>query len=112
MRRPEPISPEQAYGVVGSEVMPLLEVLAVIYVAWYAVQLRRVGPHRRRRGRRPRRAHDADPGARQPVGHFNSFFYSWLNDTPEDVGRAILAASSTGITEPDQRAFDDLENRQ
>ncbi|QTG17494.1 conjugal transfer protein TrbL (plasmid) [Agrobacterium tumefaciens] len=33
-------------------------------------------------------------------GHFNTFFYSWLNNTPEDVGRALLTASGTGITEP------------
>lgn len=32
--------------------------------------------------------------------NFNNLFYQWLNDTPEDVGRAILAASGTGITEP------------
>lgn len=92
---------EQAYGVVGSEVIPLLEVLAVVYVAWYAVQLL---------------AGSARIGVGEVVGrvvrmmlilalvsqweHFNTFFYSWLNDTPEDVGRAILAASSTGITEP------------
>lgn len=92
---------EQAYGVVGSEVLPLLQVLAVVYVAWYAIQLL-VGSARIGVGEMVGRI------VRMMLilalvsqwGHFNTFFYSWLNDTPEDVGRAILAASSTGITEP------------
>ncbi|TIS72769.1 MAG: type IV secretion system protein, partial [Mesorhizobium sp.] len=32
--------------------------------------------------------------------YFNDFFYKWLTNTPEDVGRALLTATSTGITEP------------
>lgn len=92
---------EQAYGVVGSEVLPLLQVLAIVYVAWYAVQLL-VGSARIGVGDIVGRV------VRMMLilalvsqwGHFNTFFYSWLNATPEDVGRAILAASSTGITEP------------
>lgn len=92
---------QNAYGVVGAEVMPLLEIMAVVYVAWYAVQLL-VGSARLGVGEIVGRI------VRMMLvlalvsqwGYFDTFFYSWLDDTPEDVGRAILAASSTGITEP------------
>jgi type IV secretion system protein VirB6 len=92
---------EEAYGVVGSEVMPLLQILAVVYVAWYAVQLL-VGSARIGVGEVVGRVVRVMLilALVSQWGYFNTFFYSWLNDTPEDVGRAILAASSTGITEP------------
>lgn len=31
---------------------------------------------------------------------FNTLFYDWLTKVPEAAGRAILAASATGVTEP------------
>ena len=35
------------------------------------------------------------------LGEFQHLLlFQWINDTPEDVGRAILAASGTGMTEP------------
>lgn len=92
---------EQAYTVVGQELMPLLQIMLVTYVAFYGLQLF-LGTAR--------------IGVSEIVGrivrmmiilalvsswaNFNSLFYQWINDTPEDVGRAILAASGTGITEP------------
>lgn len=92
---------EQAYTVVGGELMPLLRILFVVYVAWYGLQLV-MGTSRL--------------GVGEIIGrtvrmmlilalisswaNFNNLFYQWINDTPEDVGRAILAASGTGITEP------------
>ncbi|WP_271894180.1 type IV secretion system protein [Candidatus Phyllobacterium onerii] len=92
---------EQAYTVVGQEVMPLLQLMLVAYVAYYGLQLF-LGTAR--------------IGVSEVVGrivrmmiilalvsswaNFNNLLYQWINDTPEDVGRAILAASGTGITEP------------
>lgn len=92
---------EQAYTVVGQEIMPLLQVMLVAYVAYYGLQMF-LGTAR--------------IGVSEIVGrivrmmiilalvsswaNFNNLFYQWINDTPEDVGRAILAASGTGISEP------------
>lgn len=92
---------EQAYTVVGNELMPLLRIMFIVYAAWYGLQLA-LGTSRL--------------GVGEIIGrtvrmmlilalvsswaNFNDLFYRWINDTPEDVGRAILAASGTGITEP------------
>jgi type IV secretion system protein VirB6 len=92
---------EQAYTVVGQEIMPLLQVMLVIYVAYYGLQLF-LGTARIGVGEIVGRL------ARMMIilalvsswTNFNNLFYHWINDTPEDVGRAILAASGTGITEP------------
>ncbi|MDB5846302.1 MAG: TrbL/VirB6 plasmid conjugal transfer protein, partial [Rhodoferax sp.] len=32
--------------------------------------------------------------------NFNTLFYDWLTTVPEAAGRAVLAASATGVTEP------------
>ncbi len=92
---------EQAYTVVGQEIMPLLQLLLIAYVGYYGLQLflgtARIGV--------------ADIIGRivrmmiilalvSSWANFNNLLYQWINDTPEDVGRAILAASGTGITEP------------
>ncbi len=92
---------EETYTVVGQEIMPLLQVMLVAYVAYYGLQLF-LGTAR--------------IGVSEIIGrivrmmiilalvgswaNFNNLFYQWINDTPEDVGRAILAASGTGISEP------------
>lgn len=92
---------EKAYTVVGQEIMPLLQIMLVAYVAYYGLQLF-LGTAR--------------IGVSEIIGrimrmmiilalvsswaNFNNLFYHWINDTPEDVGRAILAASGTGITDP------------
>jgi type IV secretion system protein VirB6 len=92
---------EQAYTVVGTELMPLLRIMFVVYVAWYGLQLV-MGASRLGVGEIVGRI------VRMMIifalvgswANFNNLFYHWINDTPEDVGRAILAASGTGITEP------------
>ncbi len=92
---------EHAYGILGSEIMPLLRILFVLYVGWYGVQLF-MGTSR---------IAVSEVGLRivrmmailwliGNWGNFNTLFYSWLIDTPEDAGRAILAALNTGISEP------------
>lgn len=92
---------EHAYGIIGSEIMPLLRVLFVLYVGWYGLQLF-MGTSR---------LAVSEIGLRivrmmgilwlvGNWGNFNDLFYSWLIDTPEDAGRAILAALNTGISEP------------
>ena len=92
---------EQAYTIVGNELMPLLRIMFTVYVAWYGLQLV-MGTARLSVGEIIGRI------VRMMIilafvgswGNFNNLFYQWINDTPEDVGRAILAASGTGITEP------------
>lgn len=92
---------EQAYTIVGNEILPLLRLMLVVYVAWYGLQLV-MGTARLGVGEIVLRI------VRMVMilllvsswGNFNNFVYHWINDTPEDVGRAILAASGTGITEP------------
>lgn len=92
---------ERAYGIVGGEIVPLLNVMFLAYVGYYGLQLF-MGTAR--------------ISVSEVIGrvvrmlliltlvsnwsHFNTLFYSWLNNTPEDVGRAILTATGTGITEP------------
>ncbi|MDW9713583.1 MULTISPECIES: TrbL/VirB6 family protein [Sinorhizobium] len=92
---------EQAYGIVGDEIVPLLTIMFIAYVGYYGLQLF-MGTARvsvsEIIGRVARMliilalVRDWD--------YFNTLFYSWLNNTPEDVGRAILTATGTGITEP------------
>lgn len=92
---------ERAYQVIGDEIMPLLTVMLIAYVAYYGLQLV-MGTARVSIGEIISRV------VRMMMivafidqwGNFQTFFYDWLNNTPEDVGRALLTASSTGITEP------------
>jgi type IV secretion system protein VirB6 len=92
---------EKAYGILGSEIMPLLYIMFIAYVGYYGLQLF-MGTSR--------------VSVSEVIGrvvrmililtlikewsYFNDFFYRWLTNTPEDVGRALLTATSTGITEP------------
>lgn len=92
---------EKAYTVVGQEIMPLLQVMLVAYVAYYGLQLflgtARIGVFEII-GRIVRMM--IILALVSSWANFNNLFYHWINDTPEDIGRAILAASGTGITEP------------
>ena len=92
---------EQAYNIIGSEIMPLLRLMLVVYVAYYGLQII-MGTSR---------ISVAEIVSRvfrmvfililiSNWSYFNGFFYEWLNNTPEDIGRAILTATETGITEP------------
>ncbi|PDT50953.1 MULTISPECIES: type IV secretion system protein [Sinorhizobium] len=91
----------RAYGIVGDEIVPLLTIMFIAYVGYYGLQLF-LGTARVSVGEIIGRV------ARMLLilalirewDYFNSLFYSWLNNTPEDVGRAILTATGTGITEP------------
>ncbi|TNM65307.1 type IV secretion system protein [Aliirhizobium smilacinae] len=92
---------EQAFGIVGQHVLPVLTVLLIAYVAFYGLQLL-TGTARVSIGEIVGRV------TRMLVilalvrewQNFNDLFYAWLSKTPEAVGRAILAATGTGITEP------------
>lgn len=92
---------ETAYGALSTEIMPLLRVMFLAYVAFYGLQLfmgtARVGV-----------AEIIGRVARMMLiltfvetwSYFNTFFYQWLTQTPEAAGRAILAAAQTTVTEP------------
>ncbi|WDZ82085.1 type IV secretion system protein (plasmid) [Ensifer adhaerens] len=92
---------EQAYGIVGDEIVPLLTIMFIAYVGYYGLQLF-MGTARISVSEIIGRV------ARMLIilalvrewDYFDTLFYSWLNNTPEDVGRAILTATGTGITEP------------
>ncbi len=92
---------QKAYTIVGNEIMPLLKVMLVAYVAYYGLQLL-MGTAR------ISVAEIVSRLVRMMIiialisswGSFNDFIYTWINSMPEDIGRAILAASGTGITEP------------
>ncbi|MQW03579.1 MULTISPECIES: type IV secretion system protein [Sinorhizobium] len=91
----------RAYGIVGDEIVPLLTIMFIAYVGYYGLQLF-MGTARVSVSEIIGRV------ARMLIilalvrewDYFNTLFYSWLNNTPEDVGRAILTATGTGITEP------------
>ncbi len=91
----------RAYGIVGGEILPVLKVAFILYVALYGVQLI-MGTARISVGEFIGRTVKLVIilTVTQNWEVFNNLFYRWLSDTPEDVGRAILAASSTGISEP------------
>jgi len=92
---------EQAYGIFGNEIVPLLTIMFIAYVGYYGLQLF-MGTARVSVSEIIGRV------ARMLIilalvrewDYFDTLFYSWLNNTPEDVGRAILTATGTGITEP------------
>ncbi|MHC2357669.1 type IV secretion system protein VirB6 [Sinorhizobium meliloti] len=91
----------RAYGIVGDEIVPLLTIMFIAYVGYYGLQLF-MGTARVSVSEIIGRV------ARMLIilalvrewDYFNTLFYSWLNNTPEDVGRAILTATGTGVTEP------------
>ncbi|MGI0526635.1 type IV secretion system protein [Rhizobium giardinii] len=91
----------RAYGIIGDEIVPLLTIMFIAYVAYYGLQIV-MGTARVSVSEIIGRV------ARMLIilalvkkwDYFNTLFYSWLNNTPEDVGRAILTATGTGITEP------------
>ncbi|KSV73636.1 conjugal transfer protein TrbL [Sinorhizobium sp. Sb3] len=91
----------RAYGIVGDEIVPLLTIMFIAYVGYYGLQLF-MGTARvsvsEIIGRVTRML--IILALVREWDYFNTLFYSWLNDTPEDVGRAILTATGTGITEP------------
>jgi type IV secretion system protein VirB6 len=93
---------EQAYGIVGTEIAPLLKVMAVVFVSFYGLQLI-LGTSRISASEivfRSTRVIFIVTLVSQ-WSYFNDLFYSWLNSTPEDVGRAILTAvSGTTMTDP------------
>lgn len=92
---------ENAYGVVASDIAPLLKVAFVCYVGIFGIQVL-LGI--------------AQISGREIVlritrmliilslvqnwGNFDALFYSWLSNTPEQVGRAILSATGSGVSEP------------
>ncbi len=91
----------RAYGIIGDEIVPLLTIMFIAYVGYYGLQLV-IGTARVSVSEIIGRV------ARMLIiltlvknwDYFNTLFYAWLNNTPEDVGRAILTATGTGITEP------------
>lgn len=92
---------QRAYEVLSHDLEPLLRLLFILVVLFYGVQLF-LGTSRL--------------SVAEIVGrlvrvfvilvlvgtwsNFNDVVYEWLTEVPEAAGRAILAASGTGVTEP------------
>lgn len=92
---------ERAYEVLSQDIEPLLRLLFVVAILFYGVQLF-LGTSRLSVAEVIGRL------ARVLIifiivtswANFNSLVYEWITTVPEDVGRAILAASATGVAEP------------
>jgi type IV secretion system protein VirB6 len=92
---------EQAFEALSQDIEPLLRLLFVLAVLFYGAQLF-LGTSRISVSEIIGRL------ARILVifvlvgtwANFNSLVYEWLTKVPEAAGRAILAASGTGVTEP------------
>lgn len=92
---------KRAYEALSQDIEPLLRLLFILAVLFYGVQLF-LGTSR--------------IGVSEIIGrlarvliifvlvgtwaNFNLLVYEWLTEVPEAAGRAILAASRTGVTEP------------
>jgi type IV secretion system protein VirB6 len=92
---------QRAFAALSQDIEPLLRLLLILAVLFYGVQLF-LGTSR--------------ISVAEIIGrivrvfvvlvlmstwaNFNSLFYDWLTRVPEAAGRAILAASATGVTEP------------
>lgn len=92
---------QRAYEALGQEIEPLLRLLFVVVVLFYGLQLF-MGTSRLSVGEIIGRL------VRVLIilivvtswANFNVLFYDWVTLVPEAAGRAILAASATGVTEP------------
>lgn len=92
---------QRAYEALSQEIEPLLRLLFVIAVLFYGLQLF-MGTARLSVGEIIGRL------VRVLIilivvtswANFNVLFYDWITSVPEAAGRAILAASATGVTEP------------
>jgi type IV secretion system protein VirB6 len=92
---------QRAFEVLSRDIEPLLRILFMVVVLFYGVQLF-IGTSRISMSEIVGRI------ARVFVilvlisawENFDSLFYEWLTKVPEAAGRAILAASATGVTEP------------
>ena len=92
---------QRAYEALGQDLEPLLRLLFILAVLFYGIQLF-LGTSRLSVAEIVGRL------ARVFVilalvstwSNFNDLVYEWLTEVPEAAGRAILAASGTGITEP------------
>jgi type IV secretion system protein VirB6 len=92
---------QRAFEALGQDMEPLLRMLFIVAVLFYGVQLL-LGTSRL--------------SVAEVIGrltrvlmifiivtswsNFNSLVYAWITTVPEDAGRAILAASATGVTHP------------
>lgn len=92
---------QRAYEALSQEIEPLLRLLFVVVVLFYGLQLL-MGTSRLSVGEIIGRL------VRVLIilivvtswANFNLLFYDWITLVPEAAGRAILAASATGVTEP------------
>jgi type IV secretion system protein VirB6 len=92
---------QRAFEALGQDMEPLLRMLFIVAFLFYGVQLL-LGTSRL--------------SVAEVIGrltrvlmifiivtswsNFNSLVYAWITTVPEDAGRAILAASATGVTHP------------
>lgn len=92
---------QRAFEALGQDIEPLLRLLFVLAVLFYGVQLF-LGTSRLSVAEIVGRL------ARVLIifiiitswANFNALVYEWITTVPEGAGRAILAASATGVTEP------------
>ena len=92
---------EAAYNALSVDIAPLFRLMFILYVGFYGLQLV-MGTAK---------ISVADIALRitrvffilvliSAWGNFDQILYSWVTSVPEAAGRAILAATGTGVTEP------------
>jgi type IV secretion system protein VirB6 len=92
---------EAAYNALSVDIAPLFRLMFTLYVGFYGLQLV-MGTAK---------ISVADITLRitrvffilvliSAWGNFDQILYSWITSVPEAAGRAILAATGTGVTEP------------
>lgn len=92
---------QSAYEALSQDLEPLLRLLFILAVLFYGVQLF-LGTARLSVAEIVRRLVRVFVilALVSTWSNFNDLVYGWLTRVPEAAGRAILAASGTGITEP------------
>lgn len=92
---------ENAYAAMSADVLPLFRLMFILFVLFYGIQLIM--------GTAKISASDIVLRIVRALfililisswPTFNQIIYSWISSVPEAAGRAILATSGTGITEP------------
>lgn len=89
---------ERAYHIIGNQIAPLLNIMLIAYLAFYGLNLV-MGTSR------ISVAAVIDRAIRMVFivtliknwGYFNAFFYTWLNDTPKELGTILLDITGTDV---------------
>lgn len=91
---------QQAYSTLGQELVPVMGAATTLYVAVYGVQLL-IGATTLSGREIIIRVSKMMfiIGLVQSWGTFNTLFYSWLSGAPDHIGKALLTAGGSGVSD-------------